>query len=70
MLVLPDADVDLAADAAVSRRLRLGRASAAWPSPSPSPSATSRDQLVDAIAGRLPKLVIGDGADPAPTWAR
>jgi acyl-CoA reductase-like NAD-dependent aldehyde dehydrogenase len=32
MVVLPDADMDLAADAAVSARLRLARASAAWPS--------------------------------------
>ena len=28
------------------------------------------DRLVEAIAARLPKLVIGDGADPASTWAR
>ncbi len=39
-------------------------ASAAWRSRSPSRSATSATALVDAIAARLPKLRIGDGADP------
>jgi malonate-semialdehyde dehydrogenase (acetylating) / methylmalonate-semialdehyde dehydrogenase len=63
MLVLPDADVDLAADAAVS---------AAYGSAGERCMAISvavavgdiGDRLVDAIAARLPKLRIGDGADP------
>ena len=42
MIVLPDADVDMAADAAVQRRVRIAPASAAWPSRRSSRSATSR----------------------------
>ena len=60
MLVLPDADVDLAADAAVS---------AAYGSAGERCMAVSvvvavgavADPLVDAIASRLPKLIIGPG---------
>jgi malonate-semialdehyde dehydrogenase (acetylating)/methylmalonate-semialdehyde dehydrogenase len=63
MVVLPDADVDLAADAAVS---------AAYGSAGERCMAISvtvavgdvADPLVDAIAARLPKLRIGDGTDP------
>ena len=63
MLVLPDADVDMAADAAVS---------AAYGAAGERCMAISvvvavgdvADPLVDAIAARLPKLRIGDGADP------
>ncbi|MDP9094048.1 MAG: CoA-acylating methylmalonate-semialdehyde dehydrogenase [Actinomycetota bacterium] len=63
MLVLPDADVDLAADAAVS---------AAYGSAGERCMAISvavavgdiADSLVEAIGVRLPKLRIGDGADP------
>ena len=62
-LVLPDADVDLAADALVS---------AAYGSAGERCMALSiavavgdvADPLVDAIAVRLPKLVVGDGAEP------
>jgi malonate-semialdehyde dehydrogenase (acetylating)/methylmalonate-semialdehyde dehydrogenase len=62
-LVLPDADLDLAADAIVSaaygsageRCMALSVAVAV---------GTIGDSLVDAIAARLPKLVIGDGASP------
>ena len=46
-----------------SRRRTARPASGAWPSRWSSRSATSRDPLVEAIAERLPKLVIGDGAD-------
>ena len=63
MVVLPDADVDLAADAAVS---------AAYGSAGERCMAISvavavgdvGDRLVDAIAARLPKLRVGDGNDP------
>ncbi|MGZ4484139.1 MAG: CoA-acylating methylmalonate-semialdehyde dehydrogenase [Nocardioidaceae bacterium] len=63
MLVLPDADVDLAADAAVSaaygsageRCMAVSVAVAVGDVPDP---------LVDAIAARLPKLRIGNGAEP------
>ena len=62
-LVLPDADVDLAADAIVG---------AAYGSAGERCMALSvtvavgdvADRLVEAIAVRLPKLVIGDGAAP------
>jgi malonate-semialdehyde dehydrogenase (acetylating)/methylmalonate-semialdehyde dehydrogenase len=64
MLVLPDADVDMAADAAVS---------AAYGSAGERCMAVSvvvavgdvGDRLVDAIAERLPNVKIGDGLDPA-----
>jgi malonate-semialdehyde dehydrogenase (acetylating)/methylmalonate-semialdehyde dehydrogenase len=63
MVVLPDADLDLAADAAVS---------AAYGSAGERCMAISvvvavgdvADPLVDAIAARLPKLRIGAGTDP------
>ncbi len=63
MLVLPDADVDMAADAAVS---------AAYGAAGERCMAISvvvavgdvADPLVDAVAARLPKLRIGDGTDP------
>jgi malonate-semialdehyde dehydrogenase (acetylating)/methylmalonate-semialdehyde dehydrogenase len=63
MLVLPDADVDMAADAAVS---------AAYGSSGERCMAISAvvavgsvaDPLVDAIAARLPKIVVGPGSDP------
>jgi len=63
MLVLPDADLDLAADAAVS---------AAYGAAGERCMAISvvvtvgdvADPLVEAIAARLPKLRIGNGADP------
>jgi malonate-semialdehyde dehydrogenase (acetylating)/methylmalonate-semialdehyde dehydrogenase len=62
-LVLPDADVDMAADAVVS---------AAYGSAGERCMALSvavavgdvADPLVDAIAARLPKLKIGDGTHP------
>lgn len=62
-LVLPDADIDMAADAVVSaaygsageRCMALSVAVAVGDIAQP---------LVDAIAARLPKLTVGDGADP------
>ncbi len=64
MIVLPDADLDMAADAAVS---------AAFGSAGERCMAISvlvavggvGDQLVDAIRSRTEKLVIGDGTDAA-----
>lgn len=64
MIVLPDADIDLAADAAVS---------AAYGSAGERCMAISvavavgdvADPLIDAITTRMGKLVIGDGSDPA-----
>ncbi len=64
MIVLPDADLDLAADAAVS---------AAYGSAGERCMAISvvvavgeiADPLVEAIKVRMEKLTIGDGADPA-----
>jgi malonate-semialdehyde dehydrogenase (acetylating)/methylmalonate-semialdehyde dehydrogenase len=62
MLVLPDADVDLAADAAVSAA--YGAAGERCMSISVVVAVGEiGDRLVDAIAARLPKLRIGDGAD-------
>jgi malonate-semialdehyde dehydrogenase (acetylating)/methylmalonate-semialdehyde dehydrogenase len=63
MIVLPDADIDMAADAAVS---------AAYGSAGERCMAISvvvavggaADPLVDAIAARLPKLKVGPGTDP------
>jgi malonate-semialdehyde dehydrogenase (acetylating) / methylmalonate-semialdehyde dehydrogenase len=64
MVVLPDADVDTAADAAVS---------AAYGSAGERCMAISvvvavgnvADRLVDAIAERIPQVVVGPGRDPA-----
>jgi malonate-semialdehyde dehydrogenase (acetylating)/methylmalonate-semialdehyde dehydrogenase len=63
MIVLPDADIDMAADAAVS---------AAYGSAGERCMAISHvvavgeagDKLVDAIKERLPKIKVGDGAEP------
>ena len=69
MVVLPDADINMAADAAVS---------AAYGSAGERCMAISvvvavggvGDPLVDAITERLPKLKVGPGTDPTPRWAR
>jgi malonate-semialdehyde dehydrogenase (acetylating)/methylmalonate-semialdehyde dehydrogenase len=63
MLVLPDADVDLAADAAVSAAYGAAGERCMAISVAVAVGAAG-DQLVDAIAARLPKLVIGDGSRP------
>jgi malonate-semialdehyde dehydrogenase (acetylating)/methylmalonate-semialdehyde dehydrogenase len=64
MIVLPDADIEMAADAAVS---------AAYGSAGERCMAISQvvavghaaDELVDAIKARLPKIKVGDGMDPS-----
>ena len=64
MVVLPDADVDAAADAAVSagygsageRCMAISVVVAVGP---------VADPLVDAIAARIPDVVVGPGSDPA-----
>ena len=61
MVVLPDADVDMAADAAVSAA--YGAAGERCMAISVAVAVGDvGDALVDAIALRLPKLVVGDGA--------
>ena len=63
MRVLPDADVDMAADAAVSAA--YGAAGERCMAISVAVAVGDvGDPLVDAIAARLPKLKIGNGADP------
>ncbi len=63
MVVLPDADVEMAADAAVSAA--YGAAGERCMAVSVAVAVGDvGDALVDAIAARLPKLRIGDGADP------
>jgi malonate-semialdehyde dehydrogenase (acetylating) / methylmalonate-semialdehyde dehydrogenase len=63
MLVLPDADVDMAADAAVSAA--YGAAGERCMAISVAVAVGDvGDPLVDAIAARLPKLTVGNGADP------
>ncbi|MDF2144868.1 CoA-acylating methylmalonate-semialdehyde dehydrogenase [Knoellia sp. p5-6-4] len=62
-LVLPDADVDMAADAVVSAA--YGAAGERCMALSVAVAVGDvADPLVDAIAVRLPKLTIGDGAQP------
>lgn len=62
-LVLPDADVDMAADAVVSAA--YGAAGERCMALSVAVAVGDvADPLVDAIAVRLPKLTIGDGAAP------
>ncbi len=62
MVVLPDADVEMAADAAVSAA--YGAAGERCMAISVAVAVGDvADDLVGAIAGRLPKLRIGNGAD-------
>ena len=64
MIVLPDADIDMAADAAVSAALRLGgralHGGLAWS----SRVGDAADELVEAIKERLPKVKVGNGLEP------
>jgi malonate-semialdehyde dehydrogenase (acetylating)/methylmalonate-semialdehyde dehydrogenase len=63
MVVLPDADIDMAADAAVS----AGYGSAGERCMAVSMLVAvghAADDLVDAIKERLPKVKVGDGMDP------
>jgi malonate-semialdehyde dehydrogenase (acetylating) / methylmalonate-semialdehyde dehydrogenase len=63
MLVLPDAEVDLAADAAVSAA--YGAAGERCMAISVAVAVGDvADPLVDAIAARMPKLKVGPGAEP------
>jgi malonate-semialdehyde dehydrogenase (acetylating)/methylmalonate-semialdehyde dehydrogenase len=63
MVVLPDADIDMAADAAVSAA--YGAAGERCMAISVAVAVGEiGDALVEAIAARLPKLRIGNGADP------
>jgi malonate-semialdehyde dehydrogenase (acetylating)/methylmalonate-semialdehyde dehydrogenase len=63
MVVLPDADVEMAADAAVSAA--YGAAGERCMAISVAVAVGDvGDPLVDAIAARLPKLRVGNGADP------
>jgi malonate-semialdehyde dehydrogenase (acetylating)/methylmalonate-semialdehyde dehydrogenase len=64
MVVLPDADIDMAADAAVS----AGYGSAGERCMAISVIVAvgdAADPLVDAIRERLPKVKVGDGMDPS-----
>ena len=64
MIVLPDADIDMAADAAVS----AGYGSAGERCMAISAVVAvgdAADPLVDAIKERLPKVKVGDGMDPS-----
>jgi len=64
MVVLPDADIDMAADAAVS----AGYGSAGERCMAISVLVAvgdAADPLVDAIKERLPKVKVGDGFDPS-----
>ena len=69
MIVLPDADIEMAADAAVS---------AAYGSAGERCMAVSvvvavgdaADPLSTAIKQRIPKMKVGDGMDPTPRWGR
>jgi malonate-semialdehyde dehydrogenase (acetylating)/methylmalonate-semialdehyde dehydrogenase len=63
MIVLPDADIEMAADAAVS----AGYGSAGERCMAVSMLVTvghAADELVEAIQERLPKVKVGDGMDP------
>jgi malonate-semialdehyde dehydrogenase (acetylating)/methylmalonate-semialdehyde dehydrogenase len=63
MIVLPDADIEMAADAAVS----AGYGSAGERCMAVSMLVAvghAADELVDAIQERLPKVVVGDGMNP------
>jgi malonate-semialdehyde dehydrogenase (acetylating)/methylmalonate-semialdehyde dehydrogenase len=63
MVVLPDAEIDMAADAAVSAA--YGSAGERCMAISVVVAVGSvADPLVDAIRNRLPKVEIGDGMDP------
>ena len=63
MLVLPDADIDMAADAAVSAGYGSSGERCMAIATVVAVGAVA-DPLVDAIAARLPKIRIGPGTDP------
>ncbi len=66
MVVLPDADVDAAADAAVSAAYGAAGERCMAISVAVAVGAVG-DDLVDAIARRIPDVVIGPGDDPTST---
>jgi malonate-semialdehyde dehydrogenase (acetylating)/methylmalonate-semialdehyde dehydrogenase len=63
MVVLPDADIEMAADAAVSAAYGAAGERCMAVSVAVAVGGVG-DALVEAIAARLPKLTIGNGADP------
>ncbi len=63
MVVLPDADIEMAADAAVSAAYGAAGERCMAISVAVAVGGVG-DKLVDAISARIPKLKIGDGADP------
>jgi malonate-semialdehyde dehydrogenase (acetylating)/methylmalonate-semialdehyde dehydrogenase len=63
MVVLPDADVDMAADAAVSAGYGSAGERCMAISQVVAVGAVA-DELVDAIARRIPAVRVGDGMDP------
>jgi malonate-semialdehyde dehydrogenase (acetylating)/methylmalonate-semialdehyde dehydrogenase len=63
MVVLPDADIEQAADAAVSAAYGAAGERCMAVSVAVAVGGVG-DDLVEAIAARLPKLRVGDGADP------
>jgi malonate-semialdehyde dehydrogenase (acetylating)/methylmalonate-semialdehyde dehydrogenase len=63
MVVLPDADIDLAADAAVGAAYGAAGERCMAISVAVAVGGVG-DKLIDAISARLPKLKIGDGSDP------
>ena len=62
MIVLPDADIELAADAAVGAALRLGRRALHGDLPVVAVGDVG-DELVAAIKERMPKIKVGNGLD-------
>jgi malonate-semialdehyde dehydrogenase (acetylating)/methylmalonate-semialdehyde dehydrogenase len=63
MVVLPDADIEMAADAAVSAAYGAAGERCMAVSVAVAVGGVG-DALVDAITSRLPKLRVGDGMDP------
>ena len=69
MLVLPDADLDMAADAAVSAG--YGSAGERCMAISVVLAVESiADDLVGKIAERIPSIKVGPGTSPTTRWAR
>ena len=64
MVVLPDADIDMAADAAVSRRLRLGRRALHGDLDGRRRRRRGGRRSSRAIKERIPKIKVGDGLEP------
>ena len=64
MIVLPDADIEMAADAAVSAAYGSAGERCMAVATVVAVGAVA-DQLVDAIAQRLPKIKVGPGTDPS-----